>query len=119
MMLSHSSGSDGAQIAVETACRNGFKQSIYPLSNTEDVIIEVNMKGDGPCVGQDVMLSIIMKNKCRSPRSLTLYSQVAAMYYTGAQKALVKKDKTLIELKSYEGETWWKLEIIILRRLHS
>ncbi len=43
--------------------------------------------------------------------------QVAAMYYTGAQKALVKKDQTLIELKSYEGETWWKLEIIILRRL--
>uniref|UniRef100_A0A673HG86 Protein-glutamine gamma-glutamyltransferase K n=1 Tax=Sinocyclocheilus rhinocerous TaxID=307959 RepID=A0A673HG86_9TELE len=101
-LYKHPEGSDGARIAVETACRNGSKQSVYPLSNTEDVIIEVNMKGDGPCVGQDVVLSIILKNKCRSPRSLTLYSQVAAMYYTGAQKALVKKDQTLIELKSYE-----------------
>ncbi|XP_059384630.1 protein-glutamine gamma-glutamyltransferase K-like [Carassius carassius] len=89
IILSHSSGSDGARIAVETACRNGSKQSVYPLSNTEDVIIEVNMKGDGPCVGQDAVLSIILKNKCRSPRSLTLYSQVAAMYYTRAQKALI------------------------------
>uniref|UniRef100_A0A672NRW0 Protein-glutamine gamma-glutamyltransferase K n=1 Tax=Sinocyclocheilus grahami TaxID=75366 RepID=A0A672NRW0_SINGR len=89
-------------ICVETACRNGSKQSLYPLSNTEDVIIEVNMQGDGPCVGQDAVLSIILKNKCMSPRSLTLYSQVAAIYYTGAQNALVKKDQTLIELKSYE-----------------
>uniref|UniRef100_A0A671NGP5 Protein-glutamine gamma-glutamyltransferase K n=1 Tax=Sinocyclocheilus anshuiensis TaxID=1608454 RepID=A0A671NGP5_9TELE len=101
-LYKHPEGSDGAQIAVETACRNGSKRSVYPLSNTEDVIIEVNMKGDGPCVGQDAVLSIILKNKCRSPRSLTLYSQVAAMYYTGAQKALVKENQTLIELKSYE-----------------
>lgn len=70
------------------------------------MIIEVNMQGDGPCVGQDAVLSIILKNKCTSPRSLTLYSQVAAIYYTGAHKALVKKDQMLIELNSYEGEGW-------------
>ncbi|KAK2885303.1 hypothetical protein Q8A67_016140 [Cirrhinus molitorella] len=101
-LYKHPEGSDKARIAVETACCNGFKLSEYPLCNTDDVIIEVHMKGDGPCVGQDAKLSIILKNKCRFSRSLTLYSQVAAMYYTGAQKALLKKDQTLIQLKSYE-----------------
>ncbi|RXN10014.1 glutamine gamma-glutamyltransferase [Labeo rohita] len=101
-LYKHPKGSDGARTAVETVCCNGFKQSVYPLSNNDDVIIEVNMKSDGPCIGQDAVLSIILKNKCRFSRSFTLYSQVAAIYYTGAQKALVKKDQTLIELKSYE-----------------
>lgn len=59
------------------------------------------MQDDGPCVGQDAVLSIILKNKCTSPRSFTLYSQVAAMYHTGAHKAFIK---TLIKLNSYEGE---------------
>ncbi|KAK9954662.1 hypothetical protein ABG768_016712 [Culter alburnus] len=101
-LYKHPEGSDGARIAEETACRHGSKRSIYSLSYSEDVIIDVNMQGDGPCVGQGAVLSIILKNKCMSPRSFTLYSQVAAMYYTGAHKALVKKDQTLIELNSYE-----------------
>ncbi|KAI7794526.1 putative protein-glutamine gamma-glutamyltransferase K-like, partial [Triplophysa rosa] len=60
-------------------------------------------QGGGPCVGQDAVLSIILKNNFTSARSLALYSQVAAVYYTGVQKAQLKRDQTCINLKSYEG----------------
>lgn len=97
----YSSGSDGARIAEETACRHGSKRSIYSLSYSEDVIIEVNMQGDGPCVGQDAELSILLKNNSSAPRSVDFYSQVTA------NKTVLKKDQTSVELKPHEGERWW------------
>uniref|UniRef100_A0A8C1GTE7 Protein-glutamine gamma-glutamyltransferase K n=1 Tax=Cyprinus carpio TaxID=7962 RepID=A0A8C1GTE7_CYPCA len=88
--------------ALETALRHGLRRCTYPLTCAEDVVCEVNLKGDGSCVGKDAVLCINLKNKCSSPRSVTLYSQAAAMYYTGVRKTFLKKDHTCIELKPSE-----------------
>uniref|UniRef100_A0A8C2HXV3 Protein-glutamine gamma-glutamyltransferase K n=1 Tax=Cyprinus carpio TaxID=7962 RepID=A0A8C2HXV3_CYPCA len=88
--------------ALETALRHGLRRCTYPLPCAEDVVCEVNLKGDGSCVGKDAVLCINLKNKCSSPRSVTLYSQAAAMYYTGVRKTFLKKDHTCIELKPSE-----------------
>ncbi|XP_051518862.1 protein-glutamine gamma-glutamyltransferase K [Myxocyprinus asiaticus] len=100
----HPEGSEEERNAVETAIRHGSKRCIYPLTCAEDVVCEVTMQGDGPCVGKDAVISIALKNKCSSPRSVTLHSHMAAMYYTGVHKALVKKDQTCFELKACESK---------------
>uniref|UniRef100_A0A8C1VBX5 Protein-glutamine gamma-glutamyltransferase K n=1 Tax=Cyprinus carpio TaxID=7962 RepID=A0A8C1VBX5_CYPCA len=87
--------------ALETALRHGLRRCTYPLPCAEDVVCEVNLKGDGSCVGKDAVLCINLKNKCSSPRSVTLYSQAAAMYYTGVRKTFLKKDHTCIELEYF------------------
>uniref|UniRef100_A0A673JBS2 Protein-glutamine gamma-glutamyltransferase K n=1 Tax=Sinocyclocheilus rhinocerous TaxID=307959 RepID=A0A673JBS2_9TELE len=88
--------------ALETALRHGLRRCTYPLPCAEDVVCEVSLKEDGPCVGKDAVLCINLKNKCSSPRSVTLYSQAAAMYYTGVRKTFLKRDQTCIELKPSE-----------------
>ncbi|XP_016402437.1 protein-glutamine gamma-glutamyltransferase K-like, partial [Sinocyclocheilus rhinocerous] len=98
----HPEGSEEERHAVETALRHGCRKCVYPLPCAEDVVCDITMKGDGPCVGKDAMLCIALKNKCSSPRSVTLHSQVSATYYTGVHKALVKKDQTCFELKASE-----------------
>ncbi|KAF4096385.1 hypothetical protein G5714_022354 [Onychostoma macrolepis] len=90
--------------ALETAVRHGSKRCAYPLPCAEDVVCEVSLKGDGPCVGKDAVLYINLKNKCSSHRSITFYSQAAAMYYTGVRKTFLKRDQTCIELKPSECE---------------
>jgi len=89
---------------LETALRHGSKRCTYPLPCAEDVVCEVSLKGDGPCVGNDAVLCINLKNKCSSPRTVTLYRQAAAMYYTGVRKTFLKRDQTCIELKPSECE---------------
>lgn len=74
------------------------------------------MQGDGPCVGKDAVLSIVLKNKCNSPRTVTLYSQVAATYYTGVHNALVRKSQMNIEMKACEGK-WWESVLYCKRKI--
>lgn len=45
---------------------------IYYLPSAEDVTIQVNMQNGDPWVGQDAVLSIILKNNFTSARSFTL-----------------------------------------------
>uniref|UniRef100_A0A8C2E375 Protein-glutamine gamma-glutamyltransferase K n=1 Tax=Cyprinus carpio TaxID=7962 RepID=A0A8C2E375_CYPCA len=98
----HPEGSEEERKAMETALGHGCRKCVYPLPCAEDVVCDITMKGDGPYVGKDAVLCIALKNKCSSPRSVTLHSQVSATYYTGVHKALVKKDQTCFELKASE-----------------
>uniref|UniRef100_A0A671SQR9 Protein-glutamine gamma-glutamyltransferase K n=1 Tax=Sinocyclocheilus anshuiensis TaxID=1608454 RepID=A0A671SQR9_9TELE len=85
-------GSEEERIAVETACRYGSKPDVYSSPIAEDVRVEVMMEGEGPRMGGDAQLKIVVKNTSSQPRRTTLHSQVAVMYYTGVLKDTVKKD---------------------------
>lgn len=98
------SGSEEERKAVETAVQHGSKRCQFLPPCAEEVVCEISMQKDPLCVGKDAVLSITLKNKCSSPRTVTLSSQVVAIYYTGVQKTLVKKDQTCIELKACECE---------------
>uniref|UniRef100_A0A673LN91 Protein-glutamine gamma-glutamyltransferase K n=1 Tax=Sinocyclocheilus rhinocerous TaxID=307959 RepID=A0A673LN91_9TELE len=84
--------SEEERIAVETACRYGSKPDVYSSPIAEDVRVEVMMEGEGPRMGGDAQLKIVVKNTSSQPRRTTLHSQVAVMYYTGVLKDTVKKD---------------------------
>ncbi|XP_051557640.1 protein-glutamine gamma-glutamyltransferase K-like [Myxocyprinus asiaticus] len=95
-------GSEEERIAVETACRYGSKPDMYSSPIAEDVHVEVKMDGEGPRMGGDAKLKIVVKNLSSQPRRTTLNSQVAVMYYTGVLKDTVKKDKLPVELMPNE-----------------
>uniref|UniRef100_A0A8C2FD47 Protein-glutamine gamma-glutamyltransferase K n=1 Tax=Cyprinus carpio TaxID=7962 RepID=A0A8C2FD47_CYPCA len=97
-------GSEEERIAVETACRYGSKPDVYSSPIAEDVRVEVRMEGEGPRMGGDAQLKIVVKNNSSQPRRTTLHSQVAVMYYTGVLKDTVKKDTLNVELNPQEGE---------------
>ncbi|MCI4387790.1 hypothetical protein PGIGA_G00078190 [Pangasianodon gigas] len=104
-LYKHPEGSEEERIAVETATRYGSKPNIYPSAVATDVTLEVTMKGEGPRMGEDAQLSINVKNSSSEKRSTILHSQVAVMYYTGVQKAMMKKDDIVVELKPNEVQT--------------
>ncbi|KAK2824912.1 hypothetical protein Q7C36_018839 [Tachysurus vachellii] len=104
-LYKHPEGSEQERISVETATRYGSKPNIYPASVTKDVTLEVTMKGEGPRMGEDAHLYINMKNCSSANRSTILHSQVAVMYYTGVQKAVMKKADTEVELRPNEVQT--------------
>ncbi|XP_059357128.1 protein-glutamine gamma-glutamyltransferase K-like isoform X2 [Carassius carassius] len=95
-------GSEEERIAVETACRYGSKPNVYSSPIAEDVQVEVKMEGEGPRMGGDAQLKIVVKNSSSQPRRTTLYSQVAVMYYTGVLKDTVKKETLNVELNPQE-----------------
>lgn len=95
--------SEEERIAVETACRYGSKPDVYCSPAAEDVSVEVKIDGEGPRMGNDAKLSIVVKNQSSQPRQTTLHSQVAVMYYTGVLKNAIKKDKMPVELLPNEG----------------
>ncbi|XP_056301500.1 protein-glutamine gamma-glutamyltransferase K [Danio aesculapii] len=95
-------GSEEERIAVETACRYGSKPDVYSSAMAEDVQVEVRMEGEGPRMGGDAQLKIVVKNMSSQPRRTTLHSQAAVMYYTGVLKDTVKKDKLSVELMPQE-----------------
>uniref|UniRef100_A0A8C1QHP6 Protein-glutamine gamma-glutamyltransferase K n=1 Tax=Cyprinus carpio TaxID=7962 RepID=A0A8C1QHP6_CYPCA len=97
--------SEEERIAVETACRYGSKPEVYSSPIAEDVRVEVMMEGEGPRMGGDAQLKIVVKNTSSQPRRTTLHSQVAVMYYTGVLKDTVKKDTLNVELKPQEEKT--------------
>lgn len=98
-----SSGSEEERIAVETASRYGSKPNVYSTPMAEDVSVEVKMEGEGPRMGADAQLSILVKNLSSQPRRTTLHSQVAVMYYTGVLKGTIKKEQVPVELLPNEG----------------
>lgn len=66
--------------------------------------MEVWVEGEGPRMGTDAHLRIILKNQSEQPRKTTLHSQVAVMYYTGVLKDTVKTEKLPVHLMPNEGE---------------
>lgn len=66
--------------------------------------MEVRVEGEGPRMGTDAHLRIILKNQSEQPRKTTLHSQVAVMYYTGVLKDTVKTEKLPVHLMPNEGE---------------
>ncbi|KAF7696286.1 hypothetical protein HF521_006380 [Silurus meridionalis] len=92
-LYKHPEGSEEERIAVETAISFGSRPNTYPAADATDITLEVTMKGEGPRMGEDAI------------RSTILHSQVAVMYYTGVQKAVMKKDDILVELKPNEVQT--------------
>uniref|UniRef100_A0A671SPC4 Protein-glutamine gamma-glutamyltransferase K n=1 Tax=Sinocyclocheilus anshuiensis TaxID=1608454 RepID=A0A671SPC4_9TELE len=102
-------GSEEERIAVETACRYGSKPDVYSSPIAEDVRVEVMMEGEGPRMGGDAQLKIVVKNTSSQPRRTTLHSQVAVMYYTGVLKDTVKKDTLNVELNPQEADAGARL----------
>uniref|UniRef100_A0A8C8M5T5 Protein-glutamine gamma-glutamyltransferase K n=1 Tax=Oncorhynchus tshawytscha TaxID=74940 RepID=A0A8C8M5T5_ONCTS len=111
-LYKHPEGStEEERIAVETASRYGSKPDTYSSPIAEDISIEVTMDGEGPRMGGDAELNIVMRNASSLPRTINLHSQVAVMYYTGVLKATVKKDEKPVELLANEVKTLeWILE---------
>ncbi|XP_037643406.1 protein-glutamine gamma-glutamyltransferase K isoform X2 [Sebastes umbrosus] len=104
-LYKHQEGSEEERIAVETASRYGSKPEVYSMAMAEDVSVEVRMEGEGPRMGADAQLSILVKNLSSEPRRTTLHSQVAVMYYTGVLKGTIKKEQLLVELLPNEEKT--------------
>ncbi|XP_047445687.1 protein-glutamine gamma-glutamyltransferase K [Mugil cephalus] len=104
-LYKHPEGSEEERIAVETASRYGSKPDVYSTPAAEDVCVEVKMEGEGPTMGADAQLSIVVKNLSSQPRRTTLHSQVAVMYYTGVLKNAIKKDEMHVELLPNEEKT--------------
>lgn len=100
---SSQTGSEEERIAVETASRYGSKPDVYSKPMAEDVSVEVKVEGEGPRMGADAKLSILVKNLSSQPRRTTLHSQVAVMYYTGVLKGTIKKEQLPVELLANEG----------------
>ncbi|KAI3374438.1 hypothetical protein L3Q82_006263 [Scortum barcoo] len=97
-LYKHQEGSEEERIAVETASRYGSKPDVYLAPMAEDVSVEVKMEGEGPRMGTDAQLSILVKNLSSQPRRTTLHSQVAVMYYTGVLKGTIRKEELPVEL---------------------
>lgn len=95
---------------MELASKHGSKPNVYSSAMAQDVSIEVKMDGEGPRMGNDAKLSILVKNLSSSPRRTTLHSQVAVMYYTGVLKGTIKKEQMPVELLANEG--WFSSEIL-------
>ncbi|KAL4657186.1 transglutaminase 1 (K polypeptide epidermal type I, protein-glutamine-gamma-glutamyltransferase)-like [Arapaima gigas] len=93
------------RIAVETASRYGSRPETYSSPVAEDVRIEVVMEGEGPRMGADAQLKIVLRNQSTHLRRATLLSQVAVMYYTGVLKGTIKKEKHPVELMPNEVKT--------------
>ncbi|TSL61139.1 Protein-glutamine gamma-glutamyltransferase K [Bagarius yarrelli] len=91
--------------AVETATRYGSKPNIYPPPEATDVTLEVTMEGEGPRMGEDVLLLLNLTNNSSEKRNVFLHSQMSVMYYTGVQKAIVKKDDIELEVNPEVVET--------------
>ncbi|XP_075953818.1 protein-glutamine gamma-glutamyltransferase K [Anarhichas minor] len=104
-LYKHQEGSEEERIAVETASRYGSKPNVYSTATAEDVSIEVKMEGEGPRMGADAHLSILVKNLSSHPRQTTLHSRVAVMYYTGVLKGTIRKEQMPVELLPNEEKT--------------
>ncbi|KAK5859695.1 hypothetical protein PBY51_021228 [Eleginops maclovinus] len=104
-LYKHQEGSEEERIAVETASRFGSKPDTYSSALAEDVSVEVKMEGEGPRMGTDAKLSIVVKNLSSQPRRTTLHSQVAVMYYTGVLKGTIRKEQMPVELLPNEEKT--------------
>ncbi|XP_053739250.1 protein-glutamine gamma-glutamyltransferase K [Synchiropus splendidus] len=104
-LYKHQEGSEEERIAVETASRYGSKPDVYSAPMAEDVSVEVKMEGEGPRMGADAKLNILVKNLSSQPRRTMLHSQAAVMYYTGVLKGTIKKEQLPVELLPNEEKT--------------
>ncbi|XP_054916302.1 protein-glutamine gamma-glutamyltransferase K-like isoform X2 [Poeciliopsis prolifica] len=110
-LYKHPEGSEEERIAVETACSYGSKAAAYSSPTAEDVSLEVIMEGVGPRMGEDAELTIRLRNVSSEPRTVTLHSQLAVMYYTGVHKDTVKSDKVDEQILPNEvNDLTWELK---------
>uniref|UniRef100_A0A8C5H1I0 Protein-glutamine gamma-glutamyltransferase K n=1 Tax=Gouania willdenowi TaxID=441366 RepID=A0A8C5H1I0_GOUWI len=105
-LYKHPEGSEEERIAVETASRYGSKPEVYAVPMAEDVSVEVLMEGEGPRMGADAQLNIVVTNMSSEPRQTTLHSQAAVMYYTGVLKGALKKEQIawLLPYQQYQDQ---------------
>lgn len=97
---------------METASRYGSRPEAYSSAMAEDVSVEVKMDGEGPKMGADAKLHILVKNLSSQPRRTTLHSQVAVMYYTGVLKGTIKKEQMPVELLPNEGGLYITIRLL-------
>uniref|UniRef100_A0A671UGU3 Protein-glutamine gamma-glutamyltransferase K n=1 Tax=Sparus aurata TaxID=8175 RepID=A0A671UGU3_SPAAU len=110
-LYKHPEGTEAERIAVETACSYGSKAEAYSSPTAADVTVEVTMDGEGPKMGGDAELTIMLRNSSSEERKIILHSQAAVMYYTGVHKATVRKDETDVDLLPNEEKALeWTLE---------
>ncbi|KAM8874912.1 protein-glutamine gamma-glutamyltransferase K-like isoform 1-T4 [Spinachia spinachia] len=115
-LYKHTEGLEEERIAVETACSYGSKAKAFSSSLAQDVSLEVTVDGDGPRMGGDADLTVTLRNSSWEPRTLTLNSTAAIMYYTGVLKATVRKDVTEVELQPNEVKSLqWSLDYELYR----
>uniref|UniRef100_A0A8C5H280 Protein-glutamine gamma-glutamyltransferase K n=1 Tax=Gouania willdenowi TaxID=441366 RepID=A0A8C5H280_GOUWI len=98
-LYKHPEGSEEERIAVETASRYGSKPEVYAVPMAEDVSVEVLMEGEGPRMGADAQLNIVVTNMSSEPRQTTLHSQAAVMYYTGVLKGILSSHLKHLDLE--------------------
>ncbi|XP_070764611.1 protein-glutamine gamma-glutamyltransferase K-like [Enoplosus armatus] len=104
-------GTEEERIAVETACSYGSKAEAFSSPTAEDVSVEVTMEGEGPKMGGDAELTIMLRNSSSEQRKVVLHSQVAVMYYTGVHKDTFRKDRTDVDMLPNEEKILeWTLE---------
>ncbi|KAF7652103.1 hypothetical protein LDENG_00101280 [Lucifuga dentata] len=73
--------------------------------------MEVTMDGEGPRMGGDAELNIVMQNSSSEHCSIILHSRVSVVYYMGVHKATVKKDITEVDLQPSKTKVLeWTLE---------
>ncbi|XP_068605363.1 protein-glutamine gamma-glutamyltransferase K isoform X2 [Brachionichthys hirsutus] len=104
-LYKHQEDSEEERIAVETASRYGSKPHIYSSPAAEDVSMEVRVEGEGPRMGADAELSILLKNLSSEARRTTLHAKVAVMYYTGVLKGTIKTERLPVELLPDQEKT--------------
>ncbi|XP_028260540.1 protein-glutamine gamma-glutamyltransferase K-like [Parambassis ranga] len=110
-LYKHPEGSEEERISVETACRYGSKAGAYSSPTAEDVSVQIIIEGEGPKMGKDVELTIVLRNSSSENRTVILHSQVAVMYYTGVHKDTVRKDQTDVDLLPNEEKSLeWALD---------
>ncbi|XP_058619765.1 protein-glutamine gamma-glutamyltransferase K-like [Onychostoma macrolepis] len=110
-LYKYAEGSLEERTAVETACRYGSKRPTYSPDGDSDVTLDIAMEDEGPYVGQDAVLSIVLKNNSSSPRSLHLNSQVSVTYHNVVNRTFLKKDQMSLALKPHEVQTLeWTLQ---------
>ncbi|XP_034036368.1 protein-glutamine gamma-glutamyltransferase K-like isoform X2 [Thalassophryne amazonica] len=110
-LYKHPEGSEEERIAVERACRYGSKSEAYSAPKAEDVSVEVTMDGEGPQMGRDAELTIVLTNSSSEHRQVILHSQVSVMYYTGVHKAVVRKDRMEVDVPANDVNVLdWILE---------
>lgn len=97
-------GSEEERIAVETASHYGSKHNIYLRPVDNDVTFKVALKDSEVWIGEDAQLIITVKNLSSEIRSCVFHCRAVAVYYTGVQKAMVKKEDITVKLKPWQGE---------------
>uniref|UniRef100_H2ZTS7 protein-glutamine gamma-glutamyltransferase n=2 Tax=Latimeria chalumnae TaxID=7897 RepID=H2ZTS7_LATCH len=103
-------GSEEERISVETACQHGTKPKTYlEGEKVKDVVINVQTEKNLQ-MGSDFTVWLRVQNCSTEQRGISLFTQVAAIYYTGVYKSCFKKKREEVQLSASEVR---ELELVI------